>query len=91
MLQDRIRERAGLPGDGLELGMRILAGISADVVRSGGIWNKDVLMLRSLQSEDGGWVAGWLCRYGKTGMMIGSRGLTTALAIKALEETSHVF
>ncbi|CZR66321.1 uncharacterized protein PAC_16222 [Phialocephala subalpina] len=92
LLQDRIRERAGLPGDALQLGMRILAGMSAEVgwenLGSESFWKKDVLNLRALQSADGGWEIGWLCRYGKTGVMIGNRGLTTALAVKALEETS---
>ncbi len=76
----------------MQLGMSILASISAEVgwknPGSESMWNKDVLKLRAMQSRDGGWEIGWLCRYGKTGMMIGNRGLTTALAIKALEETS---
>lgn len=96
VLQDRLRERAGLPGDALELSMRILAGTSAEVggcrfgAHSEGIWHKDILQLRGLQSKDGGWKTGWLCRYGKTGVLIGNRGLTTALAVKALEETDGI-
>jgi len=90
VLQERIRERAGSPGDALELSMRLLASMSADVgwsnFGSECIWEKDILQLRKLQTEDGGWKTGWLCRYGKTGVLIGNRGLTTAMAIKALEE-----
>jgi hypothetical protein len=92
ILQERIRERAGMPGDAMELGMRILSSISAEVgwsnIGSQSIWDKDILKLRELQSEDGGWKTGWLCRYGKTGVLIGNRGLTTALAVKALEITN---
>lgn len=81
-----------MPGDAMELSMRILSSISAEVgwsnVGSQSIWDKDILKLRELQSEDGGWKTGWLCRYGKTGVLIGNRGLTTALAVKALEITN---
>ena len=73
------------------LSVRIFAGISTDVTfGSETIWNKDILQLRGLQSKDGGWKTGWLCRYGKTGVLIGNWGLTTAMAAKALKETKDI-
>lgn len=75
----------------MELSMRILAGITVEVgsynFGLAGVWKKDFLQLQALQCGDGGWETGWLCRYGKTGILIGNRGLTTALAIKVLEQT----
>ncbi|KAH9959682.1 hypothetical protein BC827DRAFT_1156239 [Russula dissimulans] len=34
--------------------------------------------------EDGGWEAGWVYKYGTSGVKIGNRGLTTALALNAI-------
>ena len=39
-----------------------------------------------MQCEDGGWEIGYIYRYGISGMKIGSRGYTTAMAIKAIED-----
>ena len=40
--------------------------------------------LLEMQAEDGGWETGWIYSYGSTGLKIGNRGVTTAMAIKAL-------
>ncbi len=40
--------------------------------------------LLDAQGEDGGWEAGWLYKYGSTGVKIGNRGVTTALAVRAI-------
>jgi len=45
--------------------------------------------LLSQQCEDGGWEAGWLYRFGETGIRISNRGVSTALAIKAIESAKH--
>ena len=37
-----------------------------------------------MQEEDGGWPSGWFYKYGSSGVRIGNRGFTTALAINAL-------
>ena len=80
LLRERLQERIGTSGDALELAMRVIAchdmGIKNEV---------DLKKLELSQEEDGGWEVGWLCQTGKTSLKIGNRGLTTALAIKAIE------
>ncbi|KAJ7287489.1 HAD-like domain-containing protein [Mycena rebaudengoi] len=80
LLKERLRERIGMDGDALQLGMRIVAcaavGLPEEIDRRA---------LLALQEEDGGWEIGWIYKYGSSGIKIGNRGLTTALAIKAIE------
>lgn len=63
--------------------MRILAcnslGIECSVDRHA---------LLRLQCGDGGWESGWMYRYGSTGIKIGNRGVTTALAVRALASST---
>ena len=67
-------------GDALALAMRILV---CDFI---GIRNEvDLQRLLPLQCIDGGWEMGLIYRYGLTDISVGNRGLTTALAIKAIE------
>ncbi|KAG6857679.1 hypothetical protein H0H87_004095 [Tephrocybe sp. NHM501043] len=83
LLKERVQERIGAEGDALALAMRILV---TDFV---GIRNEvDLRALLPLQCEDGGWEIGWMYKYGSSGIRIGNRGLTTALAVKAIEATS---
>ncbi|KAG6869126.1 hypothetical protein C0993_001691 [Termitomyces sp. T159_Od127] len=80
LLKERVQERIGAQGDALALAMRIIV---SDFV---GIRNEiDLRALLPLQCEDGGWEIGWMYKYGSSGIRIGNRGLTTALAIKAVE------
>ena len=82
---ERVQERTGGEGDALALAMRVLACASV------GIRNEaDLHTLLSLQQEDGSWEAGWIYRYGYYGVGIGNRGLTTALAINAVEALSRL-
>ena len=80
LLITRLAERHGLAGDALSLAMRVVAcnwsGIPNEVDRE---------RLEALQMEDGGWAAGAACCYGSSGLDVGNRGLTTALAVQALE------
>ncbi|TFK75393.1 HAD-like protein [Pluteus cervinus] len=80
LLKERIQERIGAEGDALALAMRILVcdfvGIRDEI---------DLRALLPLQCDDGGWEIGWIYKYGSSGIKIGNRGLTTALAIKAIE------
>ena len=81
LLKDRVQERIGAEGDSITLAMRILVcsfvGIRNDL---------DLCRLLPLQCIDGGWEIGWIYRYGASvDISVGSRGLTTALAIKAIE------
>ncbi|KZT68746.1 HAD-like protein [Daedalea quercina L-15889] len=80
-----IKERVGVPGDPMELAMRVIvwcrAGLSSNEV--------DMQKLLAMQLSDGGWAAGWLCRYGRLDIKLGNRGFTTALAVKAIRLTSR--
>ncbi|KAJ7901877.1 Haloacid dehalogenase-like hydrolase-domain-containing protein [Mycena olivaceomarginata] len=80
ILKERLQERIGVEGDALQLAMRIVACTSL------GLRNTvDLRTLRGLQCEDGGFEIGWVYKYGSSNIKIGNRGLTTALAIKAIE------
>ncbi|KAK7932655.1 HAD-like domain-containing protein [Apiospora marii] len=80
LLQERLRERINLTADPLALGMRVLA------CHYVGLRNPtDLKQLLTKQQADGSFGVGWLCQYGKTGVKLGHQGLTTALAVKAIE------
>jgi hypothetical protein len=49
----------------------------------------DLPTLLGLQLLDGSWEAGWMYRYGSTGVKIGNEGLTTALALKAIKSAGQ--
>ena len=78
--QQCCQERVGQPGDALALAMRIICCLEygVDVGR-------DALTLREMQAVDGGWNDGWLYKYPSAGLSFANRGLTTALAVKALK------
>jgi len=84
LLKERIQERIGAEGDSSALSMRILTcdfvGIRDEV---------DLRKLLALQCEDGGWEIGWIYKFGASGICVGNRGLSTALAIKAVETMSQ--
>lgn len=79
----RLRQRLGrAETDPLALAMRILSCLFVGVAVSG----KDVEALLALQSgETGVWPDGTAYRYGRTKVRIVNDGLTTALAVQALE------
>jgi hypothetical protein len=80
-LIDRLRERVGRHDDSFAVAARVLA------CQSMGVWaGSDISYLREFQQPDGGWEIGWICRYGRSKKKIGSRGVVTAFAIKALEQ-----
>ena len=80
LLKERIQERVGQSGNALDIAVRILVckWLSLDC-------GVDCHTLLGMQCEDGGWTAGWMYSYGSTGVKIGDRGVTTAMAIRALE------
>jgi len=80
-----VQERIGSEGDALALAMRVLACASVGIRDE-----MDLRTLLNLQQEDGGWEAGWMYKYGSSGINIGNRGLTTALAINAIEALDHL-
>ena len=82
LLKERVSERIGAHGDPLQLAMRLLTCQIFDLE------NKlDMQALLELQQDDGGWDAGWLCKYGSSDLRLGNRGLTTALAVNAVSAT----
>ncbi|EJF65408.1 hypothetical protein DICSQDRAFT_144065 [Dichomitus squalens LYAD-421 SS1] len=80
LLRERVQELIGAPGDAIALAFRVVTCATL------GVRNEiDMRNLLPMQCEDGGWEVGYICRYGISGMKIGSRGYTTAMAIKAIE------
>lgn len=77
---ERCRERVGMAGDSLALAMRIICCATENLDTT-----RELRALLELQQEDGGWPDGWFYKYGSSGVCIANRGLTTALAIKAVE------
>ena len=85
IFRERVQERTGSKGDALALAMRVLSCASV------GIRDEvDLGALLSLQQEDDGWEACWIYKYGYSGIDIGNRGLTTALAINAIEALNYL-
>ena len=85
LLKECTQERVGESGSAMDLAMRILT-CSALTLDCG----IDRRALLDLQCEDGGWKEGWMYRYGSTGVRFGNRGVTTALAIKAITCSEHL-
>lgn len=79
LLRERVLEREGYTGDALALAMRVIVGAAVGLRLE-----RDLAALLPLQYEDGGWGPGWIYKYGSSGMKIGNRGLTTALALNAI-------
>jgi hypothetical protein len=84
LLEECVRERVGKYGSALDLAMRIIL-CDALGVDSG----NDLQTLLGLQLPDGSWEAGWMYQYGSTGVRIGNKGLTTALALKAIKSAGQ--
>ncbi|PFH47749.1 hypothetical protein AMATHDRAFT_151387 [Amanita thiersii Skay4041] len=82
LLKERVRERIGAPGDALALAMRILVCASVGITDA-----TDRRALLEMQCNDGGWEMGWIYKYGSKEIKLGNRGLTTALALNALNTT----
>ena len=81
IFSERVHERMGASGDALALSMRILAASVVEVCD-----RVDYEALLDMQEGDGGFPAGWMYKYGMSGMLLGNRGFTTALAVKAVKE-----
>ncbi|KAE8155970.1 HAD-like domain-containing protein [Aspergillus tamarii] len=81
LLIDRLKERIQVKADPLSLAMRILTCLSVGVSQI----EVDLRELLAMQCEDGSWEPCPFTRYGSSEINIGNRGLTTALAIKAVE------
>lgn len=75
----RIVEHFGAEGDALALAMRIYAAAVVDICDS-----RDYERLGKMQEADGSWPTGWIYKYGSKDILIGNKGLTTALAMSAM-------
>ncbi|KAF9464282.1 HAD-like domain-containing protein [Collybia nuda] len=81
IFEERIMERFGAEADALSLAARIIAGTIVD------LWDKrDLETLLSLQDADGAWRNGWFYKYGASGILIKNDGVTTAMAIRAIQQ-----
>lgn len=83
-IKAQLQERLNVPTNPLALALRLFAYQSVDIDSQ--LYRKDLETLMSLQDEDGGWPAGHFCCIGRTGARIGNRGLTTALAVRILQQ-----
>ena len=77
---ERLNERIGAAGDSMDLAFRILAAATVGIQCP-----RDLERLTTAQCDDGGWDLCWFYMFGSTGVKAGNRGLTTALAVKAIE------
>jgi hypothetical protein len=59
--------------------MRVLAAQSLGLDNQ-----RDLKTLLDTQQLDGGWELSWVWRYGTVNVKVGSRGLPTAMAVKAI-------
>lgn len=82
LFAERCRERVGTSGDALALAIRVICCNQVGIDSS-----TDLSALCKMQDVDGGWKDGWFYRYPTTGMLVGNRGCTTALAINAIKGT----
>ena len=80
LYRERVFERSGAEGDAQQLAMRIIAGAV-----TGMRMIVDYERLMSMQEEDGSFPMGWAYKYGSTGMLVGNKGWTTALAVQAIK------
>jgi hypothetical protein len=76
----RLKERIGMPADPIGLSMRLIA------CNIFGIYDqKGLETLLSMQCEDGGWDMGHLYQYASKKLLVGNRGVSSALAVDAIE------
>jgi hypothetical protein len=80
MFKERVRERFGVEADSLSLAARILAAVAVDMVD-----RRDLETLLSMQLKDGSWGNSFF-RIQETAIRIRNDGVTTALALRAIQE-----
>lgn len=85
VFQERVKERMGATGDAMSLAMRIIAAATVKLQDK-----VDCETLLQTQEDDGGFPIGWMYKYGATGMLLGNKGLSTALAIQAIKAVESV-
>lgn len=85
IFKDRVMERFGAEADSLSLSARIIAATVIDLVN-----DRDLETLLCMQREDGSWGDGWFYKYGSSGILIRNDGVTTALAIQAIQQVQRL-
>ena len=83
-IKAQLQERLNVPINPLALALRLFACQCVNIDPQ--LYRKDLKTLMSLQDGDGGWPAGHFNCFGRTGARVGNRGLTTALAIRILQQ-----
>lgn len=81
LLRIEIKDRAGCDEDVLGAALRTLSAQAMGVRHA----ERDIRVLLGSQQLDGGWERVWLFKYGKEDIKVGSRGVITAMAVKALK------
>ena len=79
--KDRVLERFGVDANPLSLAARILAAAAVEIIDQ-----RDLETLLARQCEDGSWDNGWFYKYGASNILIRNDGVTTAFAIRAIQE-----
>jgi hypothetical protein len=85
IFKDRVMERFGAEADSLSLSARIIAATVVDLVD-----DRDLQTLLIMQREDGSWGDGWFYKYGSCGILIRNDGVTTALAVQAIQQVQRL-
>ena len=83
--KDRVMERFGAEADSLSLASRIIAATVVDLAD-----DRNLKTLLSMQCEDSSWGKSWFYKYGSSGILIKNDGVTTALAIQAIQQVQLV-
>ena len=83
IFKERVQERFGLEADSLSLAARIIAAVAVDTV----VDRRDLEALLSMQREDGSWGDSWFFRTPETAIRIRNDGVTTALAVHAIQKS----
>lgn len=81
LLRRRVEERIGVSVDVISLAMRLITCHGLGLRDPQGL--KELLLM---QEEDGGWGLGQVYQYGSKKLRIGNRGLSTALALQAVQQ-----
>ena len=87
MFKERIKERFGVEADSLSLAVRILAAVTVEIK----VDRRDLERLLSMQREDGSWGNSWFFKSPETAMRFRNDGVTTALAVHAIQEVESKF
>ena len=85
VFRDRVMERFGAEADSLSLAARIISATVVDLVD-----DRDLETLLCMQREDGSWGDSWFYRYGTSGILVRNDGVTTALALQAIQRVRRL-